>query len=97
MYFTVLAATNVGSLLSMSLSGVVAEYGGWPLVFYFFGTVTVVWFIPWLLLAYNSPHHHPRISPQEKRYIISKLAVHQNKVHILIWCGHSFKYCENIL
>lgn len=80
----VLTATNVGSLLSMSLSGVLAEYGGWPLVFYFFGACTVVWFIPWLLLAYNSPHDHPRISPEEKTYIISELDATHNKVLVLV-------------
>jgi len=84
MSINVLTATNVGSLLSMSLSGVVAEYGGWPLVFYFFGACTVVWFIPWLLLAYNSPHDHPRISPEEKMYIISELDAPHNKVLVLV-------------
>jgi MFS family permease len=75
-----MAATNVGSLLSMSLSGVIVAYGGWPVVFYIFGAFTVVWFVPWLLLAHNSPHHHPRISPEEKIYIISELNAPQNKV-----------------
>jgi len=68
----------------MSLSGVVAEYGGWPLVFYIFGACTVVWFIPWLLLAYNSPHDHPRISPEEKMYIISELDAPHNKVLVFL-------------
>ncbi|XP_069690986.1 sialin-like [Periplaneta americana] len=69
----IFSATNVGSLLSTCLSGMIVEYGGWPLVFYFFGSVTVMWFIPWMLLVYNSPYHHPRISQEEKNYIVSEL------------------------
>lgn len=75
----IFSATNVGSLLSMSLSGMVAEYGGWPLVFYFFGSVTIMWFIPWMLLAFNTPHQHPRISQEEKNYIISELGSSSNE------------------
>jgi hypothetical protein len=75
----------------MSLSGVAAEYGGWPLVFYFFGACTVVWFIPWSLFAYNSPHDHPTISPEEKMYIISELDAPQNKVLVLVHGVHHFK------
>lgn len=71
-----------------------AEYGGWPLVFYFFGACTVVWFIPWLLLAYNSPHDHPRISPEEKMYIISELDAPHNKVLVIVSGGN---HCKKML
>lgn len=42
---------------------------GWPSVFYVFGGLGTLWGIPWFLLVYNLPEHHPRISPSELEYI----------------------------
>ncbi|CAG2063011.1 unnamed protein product, partial [Timema podura] len=39
------------------------------MVFYVFGGLGVVWFIPWLFLVYDTPQQHPRISKEERDYI----------------------------
>ena len=57
----------------MALSGYLADVGGWPLVFYFFGGLSIIWFFPWILLVYDSPELHPRISDKERLYILSGL------------------------
>ncbi|XP_047106275.1 sialin-like [Schistocerca piceifrons] len=74
----IFSALNLGSVLSMGLSGILAAAGGWPLVFYFFGALAVVWFIPWIFLIYDSPDKHPRISEEEKEYILSSLGEELN-------------------
>jgi ACS family sodium-dependent inorganic phosphate cotransporter-like MFS transporter 5 len=62
----------VGNVLSFPLSALLCQYGfdgGWPSVFYVFGSVGVVWFIFWVLLAHSTPADHPRISSDERNYI----------------------------
>lgn len=42
------------------------------------GAVGIVWFIVWTLLVYNKPADHPRISPEEKEYIITSIGKSQD-------------------
>lgn len=67
------AATHLGTVIGMALSGYLADIGGWPLVFYFFGGLSIIWFFPWILLVYDSPELHPRISDKERLYILTGL------------------------
>ncbi|XP_021941380.1 sialin isoform X1 [Zootermopsis nevadensis] len=72
----VYAGANFGTIISMPLSGYLCSLkflGGWPLSFYIFGGLGVVWFVAWLFLVYDSPASHPHISVQEKSYIISQV------------------------
>ncbi|XP_063236032.1 sialin-like isoform X1 [Bacillus rossius redtenbacheri] len=62
----------LGTITCFPISGLLCDWGvagGWPMVFYVFGGIGVVWFIPWLFLVYDSPQQHPRISPEERDYI----------------------------
>lgn len=68
----VYAGANFGTIISLPLSGWLCTLdwmGGWPLAFYIFGALGVVWFIFWMFLVYDSPAVHPRISEEEKNYI----------------------------
>ncbi|XP_064597743.1 sialin-like [Liolophura sinensis] len=70
------AGGPIGTILSFPISGLLCEYGfggGWPSVFYIFGSIGCLWFVLWSLLAYNSPAVHPTISAEEKHYIQSSL------------------------
>ncbi|CAG2062003.1 unnamed protein product, partial [Timema podura] len=69
----IFSAMHLGTVTAMGLSGYLVAWGGWELVFYVFGGSAVVFFLPWLYLVYNSPQAHPRISLQEKTYILSGL------------------------
>nr|CAD7586853.1 unnamed protein product [Timema genevievae] len=60
---------HVSNILSMSLSGVLANIS-WDLVFYIYGALAVVWVIPWLILVHSSPTQHPTITEEEKLYIM---------------------------
>lgn len=60
----------------MPLSGILSEYGfdgGWPSIFYVFGAVGTIWCVAFLLMVYEDPESHPRISEDEKKYILSAL------------------------
>lgn len=68
----VYAGTNFGTVISLPLSGWLCsiEYmGGWPLAFYIFGILGIIWFIFWLYLVYDTPSSHPRITAAERAYI----------------------------
>lgn len=66
---SLLAGCNAGPLVGMALTGVLVQASGWPVAFYFFGGLSVLWFVPWLYYVYSTPDEHPRISPEEKEYI----------------------------
>lgn len=68
----VYAGANFGTVVSLPLSGWLCSLdymGGWPLAFYIFGVLGLVWFGFWLWLVYDTPHSHPRISREERLYI----------------------------
>lgn len=68
----VYAGVNFGTVISLPLSGWLCTLdfmGGWPLSFYIFGVLGIVWFFLWIYLVYDSPHSHPRISIKERAYI----------------------------
>jgi len=61
-----------GIVIGTLLAGVLCDHGfagGWPSVFYVFGTIGCVWSAAWFLLCYNSPSTHPRISTAEREYL----------------------------
>lgn len=71
----VMAGTQFGTVISLPLSGWLCDFtevdNGWPLTFYVPGAVGVLWLVAWVFLVYDTPSDHPRISEDEKRYIIA--------------------------
>uniref|UniRef100_A0A6Q2Y8U4 Sialin n=1 Tax=Esox lucius TaxID=8010 RepID=A0A6Q2Y8U4_ESOLU len=64
---------QLGTVVALPLSGQICFYLDWTWVFYIFGIVGIVWFILWAFLVSNTPSTHPRISEQERLYILSTL------------------------
>lgn len=62
-----------GTVISLPLSGLLADNVSWESVFYVFGTLGCVWFVAWCFLVYDSPDTHPRISEVERAYIVSHI------------------------
>lgn len=63
-----------GSVVVLPVTGFLCDsnfLGGWPSAFYVFGAVSIVWFVFWHFLIYETPSDHPRITPAEKIYIES--------------------------
>uniref|UniRef100_H1A130 Solute carrier family 17 member 8 n=1 Tax=Taeniopygia guttata TaxID=59729 RepID=H1A130_TAEGU len=73
--FIILHYTNMflrsyaGAVVAMPLAGVLVQYIGWSSVFYIYGMFGIVWYVFWLLHAYESPAAHPTITNEEKIYI----------------------------
>ena len=64
------AGLSLGTVLSVSITGLTAGTIGWELVFYSQGGASVVFVILWAVLVYDSPSQHPWISDAEKNYIL---------------------------
>ncbi|KAH9488508.1 hypothetical protein Btru_062199 [Bulinus truncatus] len=69
------AGVSIGGIMTFLVSGLLCQIpvnNGWPFVFYFYGCVNIVWLLLWLMLVYNRPSEHPRISKSELMYISSQ-------------------------
>lgn len=72
----VYAGAQFGTIISMPLSGLLAEYGfdgGWPSIFYVFGIIGTLWSIAFIIFVYEDPSSHPTIDEKERKYINSSL------------------------
>nr|CAD7450183.1 unnamed protein product [Timema bartmani] len=67
----IFSASNIGSLISMGISGKMASTFGWESLFYVYGVLTALWCVLWMFFAHESPETHPWISDEEKEYIVS--------------------------
>ncbi|XP_036026002.1 vesicular glutamate transporter 3 isoform X2 [Onychomys torridus] len=66
---TSFCGSYAGAVVAMPLAGVLVQYIGWASVFYIYGMFGIIWYIFWLLQAYECPAAHPTISNAEKTYI----------------------------
>lgn len=58
----------------MPLSGLLsASAAGWPSIFYVFGALGTVWSLAFILCIYEDPEAHPKINPDERKYIVNAL------------------------
>ncbi|OQV12807.1 Sialin [Hypsibius exemplaris] len=78
------SGSQLGTVMGMFLAGFLAEAYGWESIFYCFGVLLILWVVPWIFLAYDSPSKHPRISHAEKKYIITSL----NPDFEMEYCDH---------
>ncbi|XP_023373046.1 sialin [Otolemur garnettii] len=67
------AGAQLGTVISLPLSGMICYYMNWTYVFYFFGVLGILWFILWMWFVSDTPETNKRISQAEKEYIASTL------------------------
>jgi len=63
------AGSQMGTIVGLTLSGLIVDSLGWEAVFYIEGPVALIFLLMWMTLVYDSPEQHPRISDKEKAYI----------------------------
>ncbi|XP_071965331.1 sialin-like [Antedon mediterranea] len=89
------SATYAGACFGFIASSYVAAFlcsmsfnGGWPLPFYFFSCIGLVFCFFWNWFHLDNPDRNPRISVQEKKHIQSwKQDKHQSQNPSLSWSG----------
>ncbi|XP_011152282.1 putative inorganic phosphate cotransporter isoform X2 [Harpegnathos saltator] len=75
----VFAGAQLGTVFGTLISGLILHYYSWPVVFYVFGALGVLWFIIWVLTCYNNPYEHPFISEREVKYLHERMSEHTHK------------------
>lgn len=61
--------TDIGTVLTWSLCGLLIETFGWSAAFYGPAVLTALFVGLCYFLIFNSPAQHPRIQPIERKYI----------------------------
>ena len=72
------SGSYIGSVAALSLGGLIGHYLSWPGIFYFFGSIGLVWTALWFIYVYESPSEHETIDNDEKLYIESSLSYSDN-------------------
>lgn len=62
--------SDVGTVITWSLCGILIETFGWQYAFYVPGLIVALFAILWFFLVYDSPAKHPRILEKERSYIL---------------------------
>ncbi|XP_065074085.1 sialin-like [Ochlerotatus camptorhynchus] len=65
-----LTGAFAGTVVTMMVSGILADAWGWESVFYVFGAIACLWHVAWVLMVRRSPEDDNRISKQEKEFIM---------------------------
>ncbi|XP_075258217.1 sialin-like [Convolutriloba macropyga] len=83
-----LSGCSFGLVLCYPIAGYLTNLGfldGWPLPFFLFGVLGVIWFFSWMYVASDSPDSHPRISECERNYINELTEVNDARKHSIPW------------
>lgn len=89
----------IGNVCANLFSGIIIYYipGGWPNVFYFFGTISLIWLSFWMSFVYNDPLSHPFISAEECKYLHETIgAIERNKVGLVLYYSNQAIFFVNI-
>ncbi|KAK2585123.1 hypothetical protein KPH14_008633 [Odynerus spinipes] len=65
--------SSVGAAITYPLCAAVCNAFGWEAAFHVTSTLGVIWYCFWFFLVYDSPQTHPRITDDEKNYILDNI------------------------
>ncbi|XP_063624605.1 putative inorganic phosphate cotransporter isoform X1 [Cydia splendana] len=67
------AGAQLGTAVMLMSAGFLADYWGWPAIFYFVGTCGVIWTLVYIFIGAGEPQNSKLISEEEKLYIQTSL------------------------
>lgn len=67
------AGTALGTVISMLMAGMLAEYFGWASIFYVMGGLSCIWMFLWVFFVQDTPQQQPYIDQNERDYIVKSL------------------------
>lgn len=74
MKYSFFIGTALGTVISLILTGILADNFGWASVFYIEGALCLIWCTAWWLMVEDSPDKQKRfITSEEREYILSSL------------------------
>ncbi|KAJ8923269.1 hypothetical protein NQ315_001826 [Exocentrus adspersus] len=82
----VYSGAPLGVLIALPTAGAISSSSvGWPVVFYLYGSIGILWTILWFVFGSESPSVSKMISEEEKRYIQKSTSVHEEKTVPTPW------------
>lgn len=63
----------------MPVTGFISNSIGWPIAFYLYGGLGIMWSIIWVFVGSDSPSKHPSITDEERKYIEAGLQNEDDK------------------
>ncbi|CAH0694592.1 unnamed protein product [Spodoptera exigua] len=82
-FVSTLQGGAIGMACTWTFSGPIIKALGWPYAFYLQGLFAFIWCLLWLYLVSDSPKTHPRISEEEKKFILNAIGdkvIHGKKI-----------------
>lgn len=73
-FVAALLGGSLGSILTWPSLGIIIENFGWLWAFLICGILVLCWTVIWFFTVADSPETHPRISDEEKKYIMECLS-----------------------
>ncbi|KAK7788690.1 hypothetical protein R5R35_003469 [Gryllus longicercus] len=73
LYAVIVSGINVGNVITLPVSGLLATHWGWPSAFYCAGVLGVLWWLLWWTQIADSPEVDKRVSLTERDYIKEKI------------------------
>lgn len=75
------AGTALGTVISMLMAGMLANYFGWASIFYVMGGLSCIWMVLWIFLIQDTPQQQPFIDQAERDYIAKSLNTGDSNSH----------------
>lgn len=61
----------MATVISMPIAGAIAGSSyGWPMIFYFFGLLAIIWCVYYMIFGANCPRAHKSITQEERAFIV---------------------------
>lgn len=88
MVMAAMSGMQVGVVISLAASGILASTVGWESVFYVFGAIGCAWSVLWLIFVRSTPADDKFISKSERRFIeICLEKESRNPIKKIPWCA----------
>lgn len=79
--------SQLGNAIQFLISGFIAEFWGWPAIFYVNGICGAVWAVFYAMLGSDSPQKSKMISAEERLYIqtsLGQIGEPKVKIHTIV-------------
>lgn len=66
--------SSVGAAITYPLCAIISDSFGWSASFHVTSLLSVIWYCFWYFFVHDTPQQHPRISDDEKNYILDNIS-----------------------
>lgn len=73
MKFIIFLGAQLGTAFQLLVSGFLADYWSWPVIFYVNAGLGAIWMVAYVIFGSDSPQKSRMISDEEKLYIQTSL------------------------